>query len=54
MNPNKLACTCNTVTYQQIIDAVRGGARTFEEVQAETHCGLGCGRCVAFLRAYVQ
>lgn len=54
MNPNKLACACNTVTYQQIIDAVRGGARTFEEVQAETHCGLGCGRCVAFLRAYVQ
>ena len=54
MNSKKLACACNGVTYQQIIDAVRAGARTLEEVQAETHCGLGCGRCKAFLRAYVQ
>lgn len=38
-------CVCNAVTDSDIRAAVDGGARNLRQLQAETGCGTGCGRC---------
>lgn len=43
---NKVVCGCYNVTEQDLKNAVKNGANSFEEVQAVTKVGTGCGRCV--------
>lgn len=38
-------CTCIGVTDKDIEDAVKEGVRTFEDLQARTKIGTGCGGC---------
>ena len=53
-NANKEACHCKNVTYAQIQNAVRQGARTLEEVQKRTGCGTGCGQCREFIQYLIR
>ena len=43
-----------TDTFGKIEDAVKQGARSFEEVQQLTGCGKSCGKCQEFIRYLVQ
>ena len=54
MKRDKQACECRNVTYGKIEDAVKQGARSFEEVQQLTGCGKSCGKCQEFIRYLVQ
>lgn len=45
MNMNKKFCNCRDVTYADVMEAIRGGATTAEEVSRATGAGTGCGRC---------
>lgn len=38
-------CVCNAVSERAIREAVEGGARTFDELRAETGCATNCGCC---------
>ena len=54
MRPPKM-CVCRQVSQRQIRDAVEiGQARSFEEVQALTHCSTGCGTCEKRIRLYLE
>lgn len=46
MDNNRVVCGCYKVTEQDIKNAVKNGAKSFEEVQAITKVGTGCGKCV--------
>jgi NAD(P)H-nitrite reductase large subunit len=46
MEDSKIVCGCYKVTEKDLKNAIKSGARTFEEVQAVTKVGTGCGRCV--------
>lgn len=46
MGNNKVVCGCYNVTVQDLNDAVKNGAKSFEEVQAITKVGTGCGHCI--------
>ena len=53
-NPNEvLVCRCNEVTRGEILEAIREGARSVDEVKRMTRAGMGicqgrtCGRLVA-------
>jgi NAD(P)H-nitrite reductase large subunit len=50
---NKVVCRCLKVTEQDLNNAIKKGAKSFEEVQAATKVGTGCGRCVGSNRALV-
>lgn len=50
---NQIVCGCFKVTAQDIVKAVRNGAKSFEDVQAVTKVGTGCGNCVEGNRALV-
>jgi NAD(P)H-nitrite reductase large subunit len=43
---NKIVCGCYKVTEQDLRNAVKNGAKSFEEVQTATKVGTGCGHCV--------
>lgn len=43
---DKVVCGCYNVTEQDLKNAVKNGAKSFEEVQAVTKVGTGCGRCI--------
>ena len=54
MKRDKLACSCKEVTYGMIEDAIRAGARSYEEVESRLRFGRGCGKCKEFIRALVR
>lgn len=43
---NQIVCGCLKVTVQDLANAIKDGAKSFEEVQAITKVGTGCGNCV--------
>ncbi|MBN21562.1 MAG: (2Fe-2S)-binding protein [Bdellovibrionaceae bacterium] len=53
-----LVCFCNTVSYNQILNAIADGNMTFEALQGATRCSTGCGGCtdevLAILKACVE
>jgi NAD(P)H-nitrite reductase large subunit len=51
---SKVVCGCFKLTEQDLKDAVKNGAKTFEEVQGATKVGTGCGRCVEGNKALVN
>ena len=38
-------CYCYGVTKKDIIDAIKNGAKTLEDIQDATGAGTACGRC---------
>jgi len=51
---NKVVCGCFNITEQDLKSAIKNGANSFEEVQAVTKVGTGCGRCVEGNKALVN
>lgn len=43
--PAETVCQCMNVTDLELEEAVRAGARTYEELQHATKCGTVCGQC---------
>ena len=54
IDENQIVCGCYKVTAQDIVNAVKSGAKSFEEVQAVTKVGTGCGKCVEGNEALVS
>ncbi|MBM7868754.1 NAD(P)H-nitrite reductase large subunit [Clostridium pascui] len=50
----KVVCGCFKVTEQDLKNAIKNGANSFEEVQAITKVGTGCGRCIEGNKALVD
>ena len=50
---NKIVCGCFKITEQDLKNAIKNGANSFEEVQAITKVGTGCGKCVEGNKALV-
>lgn len=53
IDENQVVCGCFKVTAKDIANAVKNGAKSFEEVQAVTKVGTGCGKCVESNKAFV-
>ncbi|MBU3102290.1 MULTISPECIES: (2Fe-2S)-binding protein [Clostridium] len=49
----KVVCSCLNVTVQDITNAIENGAKSFEEVQAVTKVGTGCGKCIDSVKELV-
>jgi NAD(P)H-nitrite reductase large subunit len=53
IDENQVVCGCFNVTAQDIVKAIKNGAKSFEEVQVVTKVGTGCGKCVESNKAFV-
>lgn len=54
MDRSEVVCSCLGITYGDIEDAVKSGAKTFEEVQEKTEVGTVCGACVDSVTEMIQ
>ena len=54
MDRDKTICRCFKVSAGAIEDAVKDGAKTFEEVQEKTSCSTGCGGCEDEVRELID
>lgn len=54
INENLTVCGCLKVKVQDLEEAIKNGAKSFEEVQEITQVGTGCGHCVESNRALVN
>ena len=54
MNRNKIACNCKNITYSMIEDAIKSGAKSYEEVQEKLRFGTGCGNCIDFIKYLIR
>ncbi len=50
MQMEKTVCNCMAVTIDNIADAIKNGATTFEEVKKVTKVSCGCHRCEEYAR----
>lgn len=44
MRPKRV-CLCRMVTEKELVDAIREGAHTLEEIREKTRATTGCGTC---------
>lgn len=54
MKREKIACSCKNITYGMVEDAIKNGARSYEEVESQLHFGTGCGKCKEFLQYFIR
>lgn len=54
MKRDKIACECKNITYGMIEDAVKAGARTYDEVKEKLKSGTGCKKCCEFIEYLVR
>lgn len=52
-NTGVVLCLCNNVSREDLENAVKGGARSYEDVQKVTRCSGSCGICEAIIRREV-
>lgn len=45
----KTVCTCNKVSLEEVLTAVKNGADTVEKIGDATKAGTSCGRCKTIL-----
>lgn len=54
MDNDQVVCGCYNVTVQDIKDAIKNGAKSFEEVQEITQLGNACGACIDEAKTLVE
>lgn len=50
---NGIVCECNGVSYDTIVELIRDGAETLEEIMEKTGAGETCGRCRKKIKAII-
>ena len=46
MKDKDIVCTCFGITKKEIVDAIKKGAKTVDEVMEATSAGTACGMCI--------
>jgi NAD(P)H-nitrite reductase large subunit len=54
IDENQIVCGCFKVTAGDVVAAVKNGAKSFDDVQAITKVGTGCGNCIQGNKALVD
>lgn len=48
------ACSCNSVSINEVLDAVKSGADSTDKVGEVTKAGTTCGRCMPLIESIVE
>ena len=54
MKREKTACHCKNITYGMIEDAIKNGAKSYEDVEKKLSFGTGCGKCKEFIQYLIR
>ena len=47
-------CHCQEVTYKEILDAIKNGAKTVDDLGDELEAGIACGGCIDDLEEILE
>ena len=53
-DPNEIICHCEEITYQEILDAIKAGAKSVVEITDLTDAGIACGTCIETLEEILE
>ncbi len=51
---DEIICHCEQVTYKKIVDAIKNGANTVEELSDLLDVGIACGYCIEDLENIIE
>jgi NAD(P)H-nitrite reductase large subunit len=51
---DEMICHCNEITYQTIIDAMKQGIHTVDDLIQFTNAGTACGYCIETLEEILE
>ena len=43
---SEIICHCEEITYKEILQAIKDGAKTVEDISDQTNAGIACGVCI--------
>ena len=49
-----IICHCETITYETILNAIRNGNTTVEEITEVTTAGIACGTCIEVIEEIIE
>lgn len=49
MERTDVVCFCKKVTYGDVLDSIKSGSKTLDDIKATTSAGITCGACKARL-----
>jgi hypothetical protein len=52
--PDYLVCTCMEVMYSQIVEEIKAGTTTYNELSERLGVGTGCSSCVDEVKQILQ
>ncbi len=52
--PEDIVCSCNAVSYGRILEAIKSGAKTVEDLQNLTKASTSCGGCMPLLEGILK
>lgn len=50
----EVLCTCRYVTNHEILDHIKAGKTTFEEIKSCTGAGTGCNSCIPRVQTFIK
>ena len=53
-DPKEIICHCEEITYDKILEVIRKGATTVEEISDQTNAGIACGYCIETLEEILK
>jgi len=54
VDSDKIICWCMQVTKGTIVEAIKSGARTLEEIESQTYAGSECRRCHQHIKELIE
>ena len=51
---DRIVCICQNVTYKTILDAIKNGATTEDDIVFGTDAGIACGYCLAEIEEILE
>ena len=51
---SEIICHCEEITYKEILQAIKDGAKTVENISDETNAGIACGYCIETIEEILE
>lgn len=50
----EIICHCEQVTYEDILKAIKSGAKTVEDISDQTNAAIACGYCIETIEEILE
>ena len=51
---SEIICHCEEITYEEILEAIKDGAKTVEDISDATNAAVACGYCIETIEEILE